>query len=227
MTTFVFYVYLLYRDDEQTLPFYVGKGKGRRMWWHEGDYLREKSHKMAIIKKILREGRTVPKRKLDCDNEADAFATEIYFIARYGRLDLGTGVLANLTDGGEGGSGYVQSAEAIAKMGAANRGRKQSPEHVANRVAAFLRGSIRRSTPPGEPDTCAPIVPTLAAATGGFEPAPRPLRGSAEYNANMSAVLRGRKHSPERTAKSAAANRDRKRLAFATYYIALDAQAKK
>lgn len=47
--------------------------------------------------------------------------------------------LANLTDGGEGAPGRVLSSEARSKISAAHRGRKHSPEHVANQAAA-LRG---------------------------------------------------------------------------------------
>jgi hypothetical protein len=49
----------------------------------------------------------------------------------YGRKDLGTGILRNLTDGGEGTSGWIPSEEVRAKMSAANTGKKQSAEHTA------------------------------------------------------------------------------------------------
>jgi hypothetical protein len=38
---------------------------------------------------------------LYCRSEADALALEIQLIALWGRHDNGTGVLANLSDGGE------------------------------------------------------------------------------------------------------------------------------
>ena len=68
----------------------------------------------------------------------EAIATEIELIARYGRLDLGTGMLTNMTDGGEGLSGIVHTAETRAKMSAAKKGRTYSPETRAKMSAARM-----------------------------------------------------------------------------------------
>jgi len=48
--------------------------------------------------------------------EKDAFQLETFYIKRYGRRDLGEGTLCNLTNGGEGSSGYVCSMETRQKM---------------------------------------------------------------------------------------------------------------
>lgn len=100
-----FYVYQL-RDPRSELPFYIGKGSGRRAWYHINhiDY----SHKSNTIQKILREGYEVQVEILQ-DNltEDSAFELEIQLISKYGRRDLGTGCLTNLTSGGEGSSGVV------------------------------------------------------------------------------------------------------------------------
>ena len=72
---------------------------------------------------------------LYCRSEADALALEIQLIALWGRHDNGTGVLANLSDGGEGPAGYKMPREIVEKVAAALRGRKLSPGHVA-KVAA-------------------------------------------------------------------------------------------
>lgn len=53
---------------------------------------------------------------------------EQLMISEYGRIDLHTGTLSNLTDGGEGTLGVKQSQESIAKRVAKNKGRKNTEE---------------------------------------------------------------------------------------------------
>lgn len=68
------------------------------------------------------------------------------FIALYGRLDLGTGTLCNLTDGGDGISGWKAPAETIERMKSAAKLRGTSmlntPEVIAKR-AESNRGKKR------------------------------------------------------------------------------------
>ena len=138
-----FYTYL-YRDPrpgKDGAPIWVGKGRGRRMYAH----LR-KSHN-RILERIIVKCRKVAlepivERFAYVKDEQSAHAAERFLIALVGRRDLGTGTLCNLTDGGEGASGCVASAETRAKRGAAFRGRRlgpRSPEHCAN-ISAALRG---------------------------------------------------------------------------------------
>ncbi len=67
--------------------------------------------------------------------------------------------LTNLTDGGDGTPGMKASDQARAKISAAHRGRKHSPEHVANQ-AASLRGV------PHPPERRAAISAGIAASGG-------------------------------------------------------------
>jgi hypothetical protein len=53
---------------------------------------------------------------------------EQLMIQEYGRIDLGTGCLVNLTDGGEGSFGIKQSQETIDKRANSNRGKKRTDE---------------------------------------------------------------------------------------------------
>ena len=126
-----FYSYLWLRDDGT--PYYAGKGCGNR----------------AFIKGIGH--RQYPPRDRNRvlifpqANEADAFESEMALIDLFGRKDLGTGCLRNLTIGGEGNSGYKHSATAKKHMAEHRIGNKngagavRSPEFKAH-LTAIRRG---------------------------------------------------------------------------------------
>jgi hypothetical protein len=104
-----FYVYIY--QDELGVPIYVGKGKERGWKIHERLYdhlkiakTRKKPHPFYFkLRKILRNG-FVPKIYKVQENltgeEANKLEKEI--ISRFGRKDLKTGTLLNLSDGGQG-----------------------------------------------------------------------------------------------------------------------------
>ena len=113
----MYYIYIL-NNPIINLPFYVGVGKEerksntRREHQHEKDAIKLREgkrlnkpnkHKLNTILQILDNGLTVQITiHKYFDNEADAFNEEVRLIAHYGRKDLGTGILTNMTDGGEG-----------------------------------------------------------------------------------------------------------------------------
>ncbi len=82
-----FYTYLWLRQDGT--PYYVGKGSGSRAFTSNG----HSYYPPPTIDRIIVQ---------DHVSETDAFEAEKFFIVFYGRKDLGTGILRNLTDGGEG-----------------------------------------------------------------------------------------------------------------------------
>lgn len=91
--------------------FYVGKGCGKR---YKSHFTKQKKIynplKHTVIERI-RDLKTEPIVTMLYFNltEKSAFDEEIKLIKKLGRLIAGTGKLTNLTEGGEGSSGYVPS----------------------------------------------------------------------------------------------------------------------
>lgn len=92
-------------------PFYVGKGCGKRIYHHLA--LKGKNYfKNNIIKKIfdLNLIPIIKKIFIELTNE-QSNQIEIEIIKKIGRRENGQGPLTNLTDGGEGHCGLIQSEE--------------------------------------------------------------------------------------------------------------------
>ena len=103
----IFYVYAYLRSKKSKFgdvgtPYYIGKGKGRRV---RVTTRRIKPPKNKSLVVLLFENL----------NEITAYQIEIFFIKLFGRIDLNTGCLRNLSDGGEGVLGLKHSPESIAK----------------------------------------------------------------------------------------------------------------
>ena len=119
----IYYVYAYLRKDGT--PYYIGKGKNNRAW-------QKYSHNVVVpldptCIQILKEHLL----------ENEAHKLEIDLIAQYGRKDLGTGILRNKTDGGEGTSGIVNSPETKLKKSLSKQGKNnpmfgKSGEHHHN-----------------------------------------------------------------------------------------------
>ncbi len=140
-----FYVYILYRDDEMTDPFYVGKGTGKRANMH-GTYSEFNNggnvRKHNAVKKRLRELGHIPKAIFaDSLTEDEAFAVEEWLIDWCGRIDLRTGCLTNATNGGQGQSGYIHSEETKKKISESHMGKYLSDE-TKRKISASQKGKI-------------------------------------------------------------------------------------
>ena len=109
----MYYTYAYLREDKT--PYYIGKGKGYRINSKQRN-IKPPKDKSRII--FLKQNLT----------EEEAFKHEIYMIDVFGRKDLGTGILHNRTDGGEGSSGCIPSEETKRKLSEVNKGKIVSEE---------------------------------------------------------------------------------------------------
>lgn len=96
-----FYIYAYIRENSG-IPYYIGKGKDDRAWRKHKSVKRPTDiNRIIIMENNL--------------TEIGAFALERRYIRWFGRIDLGTGVLRNLTDGGEGASNPNMSSRLLMK----------------------------------------------------------------------------------------------------------------
>lgn len=115
-----FYVYshLRSRDSKhgkRLTPYYIGKGTRDRAT-SKLRTIPKPSDSSFIV--YVQEGLT----------EQEAFDLEKYCIALYGRIDNGTGILRNLSDGGDGPTGVVYSPERRKQISEASKGRVHTEE---------------------------------------------------------------------------------------------------
>ena len=108
-----YYTYAYLREDKT--PYYIGKGKEDRIYSKQKN-IKPPKDKSRIL--YLKQNLT----------EEEAFKHEIYMIDVFGRKDLGTGILHNRTDGGEGSSGCIPSEETKRKLSEVNKGKIVSEE---------------------------------------------------------------------------------------------------
>ena len=125
----MFYVYI-YIDPRDDSPFYVGKGKGRRAFQHiqisKSDLHYKESNLLKVnkIRKILSLGLEPIIEIIHLESEELALKKEIELIKKYGRINNSTGSLTNLTDGGEGQSGWIPDNGYKKRMSESTSGEK-------------------------------------------------------------------------------------------------------
>ena len=122
-----YYTYAYLREDGT--PYYVGKGEKNRIYKKGKGEVKPPKDKSKII--FLKQNLT----------EEDAFKHEIYMIAVFGRKDLGTGILRNRTNGGEGCSGMICREDVKLKIKNSNLGKKHT-EKSKKKMSESRKGRI-------------------------------------------------------------------------------------
>jgi hypothetical protein len=132
-----YYLYRHIRIDKNE-PFYIGIGTKQSTKFNsaKSEYRRayETSRKESYIwNNIVSKTDYEVQIIFESDDYNFIKGKELEFISLYGRIDKNTGVLSNMTNGGDGFIGYVPSKEKIEKHKLFMTGRKQSEEEKQKR----------------------------------------------------------------------------------------------
>ena len=138
-----YYTYAYLKNDGS--PYYIGKGKGNRLYDHRGKNCNPPKDKSRIIK--LKQNIT----------EEEAFKHEIYMISLFGKKYDNTGILMNIADGGNappthyGKDSPTKRPEVREKIGAANKlslKGKKIPEEVRKKQSNTWKEKLKNNPRP-------------------------------------------------------------------------------
>jgi hypothetical protein len=132
------YVYRHIRLDKNE-PFYIGIGSDEN---HSRS--RERYNRNGLWKIIATKSEIEVEILLDDLTYKQAQEKEKEFIALYGRKNNNSGILTNLTDGGEGNLGTIITEETRKKLSIAHKGNKSRTGHILSEETR-LKMSIART----------------------------------------------------------------------------------
>ena len=184
------YVYTL-TDPRNGMPFYVGKGHGKRCEFHLDEakyYNNRKSKKLNKIRKLLSLGMKPIITKVE-ENVTDAQAIDLECLIIAEMRDIGI-PLTNMTDGGDGAKGYKHTEE----------NKRLASERQKNRVMTEEHKQKMRK--PKSEEGRANIA--KARLTTTYRPSKETKRKTSEALLGRPSPMKGRKQSEEAKAKMSA-----------------------
>lgn len=191
MSIYCYYVYAYIRSKDSATakagtPYYIGKGKGRRMYKKHTIHLPKDKKFIIILESNL--------------SNTGALALERRYIRWYGRIDNGTGILRNLTDGGDGFSekGRIFSEEHKQKISESKKGKTRSPLSEEHKLKLSIAGKNKHKPPRSEE------------TRQRMSDAQRGKKHSSETKQKMSDAHRGKTKSEETRQRMSDAQRNRK-----------------
>jgi len=184
------YVYTL-TDPRNGMPFYVGKGHGKRCEFHLDEakyYTKRKSKKLNKIRKLMSLGMKPIITKVE-ENVSDEQAIDFECLLIAEMRDIGI-PLTNMTDGGDGAKGYKHTEEHKQMMRELFVGRIFTEEHrqaMSKPKSEEGRANIAK-----------------ARLTTTYRPSEETKRKTSEALLGRPSPMKGRKQSEEAKAKMSA-----------------------
>ena len=126
----LYYTYAYLREDGS--PYYIGKGKDDRAYDRCGRVVPTPPTRERIL--ILK----------DNLSEFDAFKHEMYMIDVLGRKDKGTGILRNLTSGGDGVTGFIITDARRKQLSEFTKGIPKTESHKQKIRESHLKNPHRK-----------------------------------------------------------------------------------